>query len=80
MSNEMLQLTEMLENHRLEVEFLKNKIDDLQAYKDLSIYLANSADIEKEVLRNLLSARWSIRDRPMDMVISDLIDMKIKDL
>ena len=41
MSYETLKLDEILENHRLEVELLNNKIDDLQAYKDLSIYLIN---------------------------------------
>ena len=37
----MKELSHLLNNHRLEVEDLQNKIDDLQAYKDLSIYLAN---------------------------------------
>ena len=34
--------------------------------------------VENEVLRKLLSVRWSGRDRPMDMVIDELIEIKIK--
>lgn len=34
--------------------------------------------IENEVLRKLLSARWASKDRPMCMVIDELIEMKIK--
>tara|TARA_R110000764_G_scaffold46510_4_gene104330 strand:+ start:1419 stop:1736 length:318 start_codon:yes stop_codon:yes gene_type:complete len=37
----MKELSDFLNNHRLEIEALKDSIDDLQAYKDLSINLVN---------------------------------------
>ena len=91
----MKELADLLNNHRLEIEKLQDKIKDLQAYKDLSIYLANKKGfdsvndainsvkpcecgcmVENEVLLGLLSSRWSNRDRPMGMVIGELIGMK----
>lgn len=32
--------------------------------------------LENEVLRKLLYGRWSNRDRPVELVISELIEMK----
>ena len=91
----MKELSDLLNNHMLEVEGLQNKIDDLQAYKDLSIYLvnrvgfdslpsicdfirSNECGIENDVLRDLLLARWSNRDRPMDIVIQEITQRKIE--
>ena len=38
----MKELASLLDNHRLEVEALQDKINDLQAHKDMSIYLVNT--------------------------------------
>ena len=37
----MKELSDLLNNHRLEIEALQVSISDLQAYKDLSIHLVN---------------------------------------
>lgn len=37
----MKELSYLLNNHRLEIEKLQGSINDLQAYKDLSIHLVN---------------------------------------
>ena len=37
----MKELSDLLNNHRLEIERLQDSINDLQAYKDLSIHLVN---------------------------------------
>ena len=93
----MKELSDLLNNHRLEIEALQNKIDDLQAYKDLSIYsvnlvgfdsLINLCDhirsdnlrIENNVIGDLLAARWSNRDRPMDIVIQEIVEKKLSEL
>ena len=52
------ELAEILENHRLEVELLNNKIDDLQAYKDLSIYLVNRAGFDS--IESIVSYFYSV--------------------
>ena len=91
----MKELLDLLDNHRLEVESLQDKIEDLQAYKMLSIELANRKGfdsvheainsikpcecvcmIENEVLYTLLSARWSSRDRPMMIVVQEMVDIE----
>jgi hypothetical protein len=90
----MKELSDLLNNHMLEIEALQDKIDDLKAYKDLSIYLVNMVGfdsvpnlcdyirtdelrIENNVIRDLLAARWSNRDKPIDLVIDEIVERKI---
>ena len=40
LNNHRLEVETLQSNHKVEVEKMQDKIDDLQAYKDLSIHLA----------------------------------------
>ena len=93
----MKELSDLLNNHRLEIEKLQGSINDLQAYKDLSIHLVNRVGfdslinlcdhirsdnlrIENNVIKDLLAARWSNRDRPMNIAIKEIVEKKLIEL
>ena len=89
MSKEMLQLSELIENHRKEVERMELELEDLRAYKALAIELANRKGFdsvagaidsigeerkEEEVVYNLLCEVWPRNNKPLNQVISERIE------
>lgn len=60
MSKEMIQLADLMESHRREVESLNLELDDLRAYKALAIELANRKGFDSvaAALDSINYAEW----------------------
>ena len=89
MSKEMIQLADLMESHRREVELLNLELEDLRAYKALAIELANRKGfdsvacaidsigqdkVELEVLYNMISELWPKSKKPLGQVIEERIE------
>ena len=89
MSKEMIQLAEILESHRKEVEKLELELEDLRAYNALAVELASRQGFDSvagafdfiseirlynDVIYEILSELWPSNNKPLSQVISDRID------
>lgn len=89
MSKEMIQLADLMESHRREVESLNLELDDLRAYKALAVELANRKGfdsvaaaldsigqdrVEVEVLYDMISELWPKTNKPLSQVFMERVD------
>lgn len=89
MSKEMIQLADLIESHRREVESLNLELDDLRAYKALTIELVNRKGfdsvaaaidsiekyrVELKVLYDMALEIWPRTNKPLSHVFTERVE------